>query len=166
MNPPLDNAQNTLDNAQNTLDNALIPDSLIPDLTTPPPPPPAGGNGAGDFGKWFEAYPVQRRKDRLQAERQWVRMARGGRLPPLREMLGVLARQVKSEEWGREEGRYVPLPHRYLRLGRFVDASVSAAREPPGACKACQGSGYRQARPGEEGTGGQVRCECKGARGP
>jgi hypothetical protein len=136
--------------------------------TTPPTPPP-GGNGAGDFLRWFEAYPEKRRKDRLKAEKEWRRLQRHGRLPPMREMLEVLGRQARSEEWNREEGRFIPLPHRYLSLGRFVDASVSTAREPPGKCGECKGSGFRRARPGEEALGGQVRCECKSdqeAQGP
>lgn len=134
-----------------------------------PPNPPPGGNGAGDFLKWFEAYPEKRRKDQLKAEREWGRLQRHGRLPPLRELLEVLAAQVRSEEWGREEGRFIPLPHRYLNLGRFVDASVALGREPPGSCGECKGSGYRRARPGEEAVDGQVRCECKSdkeERGP
>jgi hypothetical protein len=134
-----------------------------------PPTPPAGGDGAGDFLRWFEAYPGKRRKDRLKAEREWGRLQRQGRLPPLRELLEVLGRQARSEEWEREEGRFIPLPHRYLSLGRFVDASVSPAREPPGTCARCRGSGFRRAKPGEAGIGGQVVCECRaeeGVRGP
>lgn len=136
---------------------------------TPPTPPP-GGNGAGDFLRWFEAYPEKRRKDRLKAEKEWRRLQRQGRLPPLEELLEVLSRQARSEEWGKEEGRFIPLPHRYLSLGRFVDASVAPAREPPGPCPKCSGSGYRRAKPHEEGAiGGRKVCECKSdqeAQGP
>ncbi|MFA4904459.1 MAG: hypothetical protein WC600_17130 [Desulfobaccales bacterium] len=136
---------------------------------TTPLPPANGGNGAGDFLKWFEAYPAERRKDRMRVEKVWRRLKQGGKLPPLPEMLQVLALQIQSAEWGKEEGRFIPLPHRYLELGRFVDASVTGGRESPEVCLACRGSGYRRAKEGEDGIDGVVRCECKlpdGVRGP
>lgn len=119
--------------------------------------------------RWFELYPVGRRKDQIKTEREWRRLQRTGRLPPLPELLAVLERQKRSPEWEREEGRMVPLPWRYLAQGRFVDASVTPAREPPAECVKCRGSGYRRAQPGEPGIGGQVVCECKAeeeVRGP
>jgi hypothetical protein len=144
------------------------PQSKVEESITPPTPPP-GENGAGDFFKWVKGYPLSRRKDLVEAEREWGRLKRQGRLRPLGEMLQVLALQCKSAEWEREEGRYIPLPHRYLKLGRFVDASVSPAREPPRGCGKCRGTGFRKAKAGEEALGGMLRCECKSnqeVRGP
>lgn len=124
----------------------------------------------GDFSEWFEAYPIKRRKDRMKAEQEWQRLRKKGRLPPTKKMLRVLALQARSEEWAKEEGRFIPLPHKYLMLGRFEDASVSPAREPPAQCSKCSGSGFRKAGPEEDGAiGGRKVCECKSdqeARGP
>ena len=113
-----------------------------------------------DFLKWKAEYPLHRSKAWLAAEKVWKRLARQGKLRPLEEMLAVLAAQKRSEEWQREGGRFIPLPHRYLADGGFLDESVRV-REPPAGCAKCGGSGFRKARAGEESIGGRRVCECR-----
>jgi hypothetical protein len=135
----------------------------------PPLTPPPGGNGCeSDFLVWWEETPGPMKVGKEVAARDWGRLKRRGKLRPLADMLAVLRRQKESEAWQREEGRFIPLASAYLRKFRFQDESA-AAREPPKRCRGCRGTGLRKAKPGEDGIGGQVRCECRGreeARGP
>lgn len=92
-------------------------------------------------------------------------------MPPMTDMLRILEQQKSSDEWAREEGRYIPLPHKYLKLGRYVDASVEAParRDKPLPCIKCCDTGKRRALAGEIGdTEDLVPCECqaKKARAP
>lgn len=135
------------------------PQSKVKYIIPPLPPQTGGGESDQDFETWFSNYPPERQIDRLNAKRVWQRLKRQGLLRPLAEMLAVLAAQKASNEWLREEGRYVPLPQRYLSSGRFNAANP--AREPPEVCKDCRGTGLRQARPGEESIGGKRVCECR-----
>jgi 5-methylcytosine-specific restriction endonuclease McrA len=139
--------------------------------TTPPTPPP-GGNGCDpDFLVWWEEAPPPMRIGKEVAARDWGRLKRRGKLRPLAEMLAVLRRQVESEAWQREEGRFIPLASAYLRKFRFQDESAAAREPPPEPCFKCSGSGFRRALKGEieDGQEGTVRCECKAdqeERGP
>jgi hypothetical protein len=159
---PLINGESTLINGESTLLNGgNPPDSLIPDSLVTPLPPPRGGNGSEpDFEEWWQELPPQMRKGQGKALLVWKRLRRRGQLPPLAEMLRVLKAQRRSEAWEREEGRFIPLPENYLAKRRFQDESAPT-REPPEACKACRGSGFRRARRGEEAIDGQVLCECR-----
>lgn len=126
----------------------------------PSPPLPGGEERESDFGEWRKIWPKQRSSGWLAAEKVWKRLAGQGKLLPQGRMLGVLAAQKRSEEWQREEGRFIPRPAKYLEDGGFLDESVRV-REPPASCSKCGGSGFRKARPGEEGIGGQRPCECR-----
>lgn len=77
------------------------------------------------FNAWFDEYPKQ--TDRHEAGRQWlaIRSAR----PSLENLLAVLQTQKESEQWIRDDGRYVPNPAAYL-AGRKWEDKLPAGKKP------------------------------------
>jgi hypothetical protein len=78
------------------------------------------------FDRFWAAYP--RRKAKADAQKAWRA------LNPDEHLLGVILAAVElaktSEEWRREEGRFIPYPAGYLRKRRWEDEAGPTA--PPG----------------------------------
>jgi len=100
---------------------------------TPQPPADAGGErdatqmpakpetGGGGFELFWQRYP--RKKAELRARRQWVRLDPN---PALQlRMLAALDAQMRSDEWARDGGRWVPLASSWLHGERWRDVSDS-----------------------------------------
>jgi hypothetical protein len=82
-----------------------------------PPYPP-------DFETWWDACPSRmRRSGKSETYDAWAKAA--GRMPPLAEMLRVLALQAASHDWTKEGGQFVPMATTYLNRSRW-EAEVSA----------------------------------------
>jgi hypothetical protein len=77
-----------------------------------------------DFAAFLAAYPAHRRKKKSDALRAWNR-----RRPPLAKVLEALAWQVRTHEWTKERGQFVPLPASYINAGGWMDERA----EPPPA---------------------------------
>lgn len=83
---------------------------------------------APELADWFEefwtAYP--KRRNRAQAEREWFT------LNPKRELvdtiLAALQTFIHSEEWNKENGRYIPNPARWLADRRWQDDEIPAPK--------------------------------------
>ena len=90
-------------------------------------PPAAGGVSvfAHDFESAWELYP---KKDAQGFARMaWLKLQRGGQLPPLNDILTAIRRFAASESWQREQGRFVPQMGNWLRGQRWLDPLSSAA---------------------------------------
>jgi hypothetical protein len=85
-----------------------------------------------EFRAWYAAYPRKRAPGR--AWRAWNRIAHR---PPLRELIEALAWQVKSENWTRDRGQWIPYPETYLHGRQWED-------EPPARSGYCPFHGSRR----------------------
>ena len=95
--------------------------------------PAAGGVSVSfpDFEKAWELYPKKDAKG--FARIAWLKLQRGGLLPPLDEMRDAIQRFMTSESWQRDNGRFVPQMGNWLRGQRWLDplspAEEAAERE-------------------------------------
>ncbi len=67
-----------------------------------------------DFACFWSAYPKKSKK--IDALKAW-----GQRTPPLDACLKTLAWQKKSDQWTKEQGRYIPDPATWIRAGQWED---------------------------------------------
>ena len=115
--------------------DSLIPDSLnlIPDSPSPKPGKTLG-HRPGDRD-WFEskfwpAYP--RKVAKASAAKAFAKINPDDAL--LTRMLAALAVHVSSEQWRRDDGRYIPHPATWLNQRRWEDEAESAAAFDPASC--------------------------------
>lgn len=87
---------------------------------------------AEGFQRWFAAYPKHRRKQKFEAFEVWTADDLEGRLE---ELLAVLAAQAASLDWTKDDGKWVPYPHRYLAKRRYEDGVGADAA--PTDCVRC-----------------------------
>lgn len=117
-----------------TVYNSTVP----PNGSTPPIPPASGGSGAGKppaepqqshFDEFWASYPKKVGKE--AARKAW------NRLKPdkaLRERIAAAVATAKeSQQWNRENGRFIPNPATWLNQGRWDDEYTPATPEPPRA---------------------------------
>ena len=117
-----------------TVHNSTVP----PNGSTPPIPPASGGSGAGKppaepqqshFDEFWASYPKKVGKE--AARKAW------NRLKPdkaLRERIAAAVATAKeSQQWNRENGRFIPNPATWLNQGRWDDEYTPATPEPPRA---------------------------------
>lgn len=71
------------------------------------------------FERFFAAWP--RREAREAARSAWLGLWMQGDLPPMEELLAILARCRNSAMWLREHGRFVPYLVNWLRGKRWLD---------------------------------------------
>lgn len=69
------------------------------------------------FDTFWEAYPRKIGKDK---SRRWFESHKVER-ELLDQMLTALDTQIKSEQWTRDNGRYIPHPYTWLNQGRWQD---------------------------------------------
>ncbi len=67
------------------------------------------------FKTFWEKYP--NKSNEAEAERQWLITK-----PPIDDVLKALSWQNSSDEWGRENGRYIPKPANYILNKKWKDA--------------------------------------------
>lgn len=82
------------------------------------------------FARFWAAYPKKRSKG--QAEKAWTKLQPDEQL--VETMLTAIERAKKSEEWRKENGRYIPYPATWLNGKRWEDEYMSS------------GGGYREYR--------------------
>ncbi len=80
-----------------------------------------------EFNAWYAAYPKQ--TDRFEASRQWL-LSKAIR-PPLEAMLEALEAQKISEQWQRQDGRFIPNPYAYLAGQKWQDKLPSSKKLAP-----------------------------------
>jgi len=75
------------------------------------------------FARFWAAYPKKRSKG--QAEKAWVKLQPDEQL--VETMLAAIERAKKSEEWRKENGRYIPYPATWLNAKGWEDEYIIAA---------------------------------------
>lgn len=91
----------------------LIPDTLIP-LTAKNPSREVALVVSHDFETFWHTYPKKVGKD--AALKSWNKAK-----PLLDDVLNALHWQRDSEQWKRENGKYIPNPSTYINQGRWKD---------------------------------------------
>ncbi len=69
------------------------------------------------FLQFWQAYPKRVAKD--AAFKAWL--SRRDDLPAIEILLDILERHKQSEQWLRDEGKYIPYPSTWLNQGRWLD---------------------------------------------
>ena len=119
---------NTLNKQEERNTPPLPPVQPEPPQVTAPPARPALGGGdsfAHDFEKAWEFYP--RKEAKGLARSAWLHLQREGQLPTLTKLESSIRHFMASENWQREQGRFVPQMSNWLRGQRWLDDSVTAA---------------------------------------
>src|SRR5262249_53309098 len=103
-----------------------------------PLPPNGGGDGtrdkrtrktvepSSDFNLFWNAYP--RKVKKPVAERAWAKVSPTPE--EVAKIIDAVERSKKSDDWQREEGRFVPHPSTWLNHRRWED-EFSVATEAP-----------------------------------
>ena len=91
--------------------------------------PTAGGvmsSSAQDFESIWDLYPKKEAKG--FARMAWNKLLRSGQLPALQEIVTSIRCFASSENWQREQGRFVPQMGNWLRGQRWLDPLPAAAQ--------------------------------------
>lgn len=119
---------NTL-NKQREIQNPPLPPvpSAVPELVDSPLPPvlEGGGVSVSDFEKAWALYPKKEAKG--LARSAWLLLARQKQLPALSEIENSIRHFMATDNWQREQGRFVPQMSNWLKGQRWLDDSVTAA---------------------------------------
>jgi hypothetical protein len=83
--------------------------------------PPAKPEVSADFERFWKAYPPRRKVGKLMAEKKFQALRKSGRLPPIDELLAILAHQARSPDWLKQGGEFIPAPLTWLNQGRWLD---------------------------------------------
>ena len=91
-----------------------------------------------DFERFWEAYP--KKKSKGQAEKAWQKISLSEHL--LETILSVIEIAKTSEDWQKENGKYIPYPATWLNAKGWLDEytpankkTVEKSGKPP--CKKC-----------------------------
>jgi hypothetical protein len=85
------------------------------------------------FDEFFEAYPVQHRGGRIEAEKAWVALEAKRVLPGLPKLFDALAVWEDSPDWKEQGGRYVPTLENFLAREYWLRVPKDrTARSSPG----------------------------------
>lgn len=76
------------------------------------------------FDVFWRAYP--RRVGKGEARKAWMRLTPSHEL--VQQMLATLAWQVKTDQWVRDDGQYIPHPATWLRQERWEDEPLTLTR--------------------------------------
>lgn len=96
-----------------------------------PPKAPTGGEAESMlmFDRFWRLYP--RKVNKQAAQRAWLRLAPDMLL--CSEMSLALKRQMASEQWQRDDGRYIPYPASWLNGRRWEDETPPEPQARRGA---------------------------------
>jgi hypothetical protein len=78
---------------------------------------PDKNNAAGRLGEFLKAYPVKQKQ--LAASTEWAKLNPDNLLVGV--ILEAIEAQKNSEAWQKEGGKYIPLPHNWLKDQRWTD---------------------------------------------
>lgn len=106
-----------LGNSENYLSNLTKPNLTKPNLTQPNPPVRLGKAGMSDFDEFWESYPKKVSKG--QARRTWQKLNPNEQLQG--KILATLEQAKTSEQWAKENGRYIPNPSTWLNAEGWED---------------------------------------------
>jgi hypothetical protein len=78
-----------------------------------------------DFEIFWKAYPKKKNKDK--AFEYWQK--KKGK-PPIAEILAKLAVQIKSDDWTKDGGKWIPYPGSYINAGGWFDEIEVISNHP------------------------------------
>lgn len=78
---------------------------------------PSGGVGDDGFEKFWDVYP--RKEGKQNASKAWDKLCPDEEL--LHRILDAIALQKESDQWMRDNGRYIPLPASWINGKRWED---------------------------------------------
>jgi len=87
-----------------------------------PPKPPTGG-----FDEFWKSYPKKVGKGAAESAFKKIKKPK----ETLRQILQALERQKRSEQWTKENGRFIPNPATYLNQRRWEDELEAPANHDP-----------------------------------
>lgn len=91
-----------------------------------PPTPPRGGNGYDPiFLKFWEIYP--RKEGKAKAAQSWKKIRKPA--ATLDQIKTALEWQIKSEQWTKDNGQFIPNPTTYLNQRRWEDENNQSKLE-------------------------------------
>lgn len=96
-----------------------------------------------DFEKAWELYPKKEAKG--LACTAWKALQRLGQLPPLQELESSIRQFMATENWQREQGRFVPQMSNWLRGQRWLDMPSAATPVASAASATRESETARQA---------------------
>ena len=79
-----------------------------------------------DFERFWEAYP--KKKSKGQAEKAWQKISLSEQL--LETILSVIEIAKTSEDWQKENGKYIPYPATWLNAKGWLDEYTPANKKP------------------------------------
>lgn len=79
-----------------------------------------------NFNLFWEKYP--KKVGKAAAAKSWAKISKPKQT--LRSILAALDWQIKSEQWTRESGRYIPNPSTYLNQSRWLDEPIGEINNP------------------------------------
>lgn len=92
--------------------------------TYPPTPPEGAGDG---FDRFWQAYP--RRVAKGAARKAWEKLRPDRQLTE--RILAAVERDKATDQWQRENGRFIPHPATWLNQQRWEDEPDTGAEPPP-----------------------------------
>lgn len=98
-------------------------------------PKKRGTTGSDAFEKWWAAYPGNRRFDKSACLRKWERLKLDATAD---QVMLALGDDVRSDQWRRDEGRFIPHAATWLNQGRYLRVVVLGKVAPDTAtCHRC-----------------------------
>jgi len=76
-----------------------------------------------------EAWPPHKHRGMREAERIYYSFFKD--MPPIEELLGIIDKHKATSNWCKDNGKYIPTLHRWLRHGSWEDV-LDGAQEPDG----------------------------------
>lgn len=84
-----------------------------------------------DFQQFLDAYPPEHREPAGEAVRAWCRLAKARKLPGLPRLLDGIAEWQNSEQWRKDNGRFIPKAANFLKNTMWLSAPPAAASAVP-----------------------------------
>jgi len=85
-------------------------------------PPKNGADITAIFEDFWDKYPEIRKTNKYRAQTEWS--AARFVLPSNKDILNALDAFVASQEWKKENGKFIPSPHTWIAERRWQDAPI------------------------------------------
>lgn len=120
---------------ENRIETGLKPDhnriesSPISNLQSPntPLPPKGAVSGWPGFDDFWKAYP--RKTAKHQAQKAWEKLKPSEQL--IAEILDGIERATTSDQWAKDDGKFIPHPATFLNNRRWEDEHVNGSKRDP-----------------------------------
>ncbi len=120
---------NNLNKESKNTNTPLPPKTVAPKQATFAFAPAAGGVSSfiQDFEELWNLYPKKEAKG--FAQNAWLQLCKKGGLPLLSELQNSIKQFMETENWQREQGRFIPHFGNWLRGQRWLDSAIPQKNE-------------------------------------